>query len=109
MNLLILWLTTALSVALGAYLVPGVQVASFGVALVVAIVMGLVNLVVKPLLLLITLPINILTLGLFTFVINALLLMLVSRLVDGFTITGFLPALLLSLVLAVIAAIIGSM
>lgn len=104
-NLLILWLATALSVMLGAYLLSGVQVASFGVALIVAAFIGLVNLTIRPILILITLPINILTLGLFTFVINAVLLLLISYLIDGFTIDGFWPAFFLALILGLIGAL----
>lgn len=83
------------------YVFPGISVASFWVALITAAVLGLINLIFRPILLLLTLPINILTLGLFTFVVNALLIMLVGALVPGFQIASFWWALLMALVLSV--------
>ncbi|MGE5426094.1 MAG: phage holin family protein [Bacillota bacterium] len=102
MKLFIQWLVSAIAILIAAYLIPGVVISGFWAALVVAVVLGLLNLLIKPLLLLLTLPINILTLGLFTFVINALIVMLASGLVPGFRVGGFLNALLFSLVLALI-------
>ena len=72
-----------------AYLVPGVTVASFGAALVAALVLGLVNAVIRPILILLTLPATILTLGLFIFVINGLLFWLVGSFIQGFVVAGF--------------------
>lgn len=96
------WLVSALTVSLAAWLVPGVKVAGPWTALVLAAVLGLLNVVFKPLFIILTLPINILTLGLFTFVINALTIMLASSIVKGFTIGGFWNALLFSLVLSLV-------
>src|SRR3989344_3443283 len=76
------------------YLVPGVTIAGWQALLVVSVVWGVLSILVKPILILLTLPINILTLGLFTFVINALLIMLMSNLVRGFHVTGFGTALI---------------
>jgi putative membrane protein len=102
MGILINWLLAALAIMATAYLLPGVSLSGFVPALVTALVLGLVNAFIKPLLLLLTLPINILTLGLFTLVINALLIMLVSKLVSGFQVPGFWWALAFSVVLTVV-------
>lgn len=85
-----------------AYLVPGVTIAGWSALLVVSIVWGVLSILVKPVLILLTLPINILTLGLFTFVINAALIMLMSNLVRGFSVSGFGTALLAAIVLALV-------
>lgn len=100
--LLIKWIVNAVAIVITAYLLPGVRLSGFFAALVTALVLGLVNVFIKPLLLLLTLPLNILTLGLLTFVINALLILLTSAVVPGFQVTGFWWALLFSLVLAII-------
>jgi putative membrane protein len=102
MALLINWLISALAVLSVAYILPGVNVDSFTTALVVALVLGIVNAILKPILVILTLPITILTLGLFTFVINALLIMLTSKLVPGFMVDGFLWALIFSVALSVV-------
>ncbi|GAW66331.1 membrane protein [Geoanaerobacter pelophilus] len=102
MTLLVKWLVNALAIGITAYLLPGVAISGFFAALVTALVLGLVNIFIKPLLLLLTLPINILTLGLFTLVINALMIMLVAAIVPGFMVRGFWWALLFGLVLAVV-------
>lgn len=102
MNLLISWLISALAVLAAAYLLPGIQVASFTAALVTALALGIVNAVLKPLFLLLTLPLNIITFGLFTLVVNASLVMLAAYIVPGFIVDNFWWALLFSLVLALI-------
>ena len=102
MGFFIRWLVSAFAVLITSYLLPGVRVSGFFAALMTALVLGLINAVIKPILLLLTLPLNILTLGLFTLVINALLIMLTSAIVPGFAVAGFWWALLFSLVLAVI-------
>jgi putative membrane protein len=109
MSLLVLWLVRSVAVFITAYLLPGVRLSGFFAALVTALVLGLINTFIKPLLLLLTLPINILTLGLFTFIINALLIMLTSAIVPGFVVTGFGWALLFSLVLSIINFALGMM
>lgn len=108
MNLLGQWLIAALAVLAAAYLLPGVTVAGFGTALVVALVLGILNVFLKPLLIFLTLPINILTLGLFTLVVNALLILLAAAIVPGFRIENFWWALLFGLVLAIIIFILDS-
>lgn len=104
---LVQWLIYAAAIVITAYLLPGVRLSGFFAALVTALVLGLINLFLRPLLLLLTLPLNILTLGLLTFVINALLIMLTSAIVPGFKVTGFWWALLFSLVLAIINYALG--
>jgi len=99
-NILINWFISALVILVVAYILPGVSVSGFFVALVVALVLGLINALIKPVLVILTLPITVLTLGLFVFVINALLIMLAAALVPGFSVSGFLWALLFSLVLS---------
>lgn len=107
MGFIFSWLIFALAIALTAYLLPGVKLSGFLAALITAAVLGLINAVIKPLLLLLTLPINILTLGLFTLVINAVLIMLTSAVVPGFYVSGFWQALLFSLVLVVVNYLLG--
>lgn len=97
----------ALSVMLVAWVVPGISVSGFLSALVVAIVLGLINAFVKPVVYFISIPINILTLGLFSFVINALLLILAGKITPGFSVEGFLSALLGSILLALLGIFIN--
>ena len=101
MSFLAHWLIYAVAIVITAYLLPGVRLSGFFAALVTALVLGLINTFIKPLLLLLTLPLNILTLGLLTFVINALLILLTSAIVPGFVVTGFWWALGFSLVLSI--------
>jgi putative membrane protein len=96
------WLVNAAALLLVAYLYPGVHVDSFFAAAMAALVLGLVNAVVRPVLVLLTLPVTLLTLGLFLFVINALLFWLVAEIVQGFGVTGFGAALLGSILYSLI-------
>jgi len=98
MSLILRWLISALSVMAAAYIVPGVSVANFWTALIAALVIGLVNALIRPLILILTLPVNILTLGLFTLVINALMFWLASSIVKGFDVANFKAAFLGALV-----------
>lgn len=98
MYLLLRWLISALSVIVTAYVVPGVRVANFWTALVAALIIGLINALIRPLILLLTLPVNIVTLGLFTLVINALMFWLASSIVKGFDVANFTAAFLGALV-----------
>jgi putative membrane protein len=108
MNFVIRLLITAL-VAFGlSYLLPGIHIDSFFTALIVALVLAVLNALVKPILIILTLPITIITLGLFLLVINALLIMLGSKLVDGFQVDGFWWALLFSILLSVTTSILSS-
>lgn len=98
-------LISALGLLVAAYLVPGIEVTSLYIAIVVAIILGLLNLIVRPVLIVLTLPITIVTLGLFIFVINAALFAFVASFVEGFSVSGFIPALLGSLIVTVISTI----
>ncbi len=99
MMLLLRWCINALLVLLVAYVVPGIHVASFWNALWVALAFGVINAVVRPILLILTLPISLITLGLFTLVLNAALFWFVSTVVKGFTVDSFLAAFVGSLIL----------
>jgi putative membrane protein len=101
MGVLISWIVSAMVIFSIAYIIPGVHVSSFTSALVVALVLGIINAFLKPILLILTLPINILTLGLFTFVINAVLILLVSSFVPGFVVDGFVWAFIFGIVLSI--------
>ena len=101
MNLIIRILVTAILVTLLSNFMGGVAVDSFATSIVVAIVLGLLNLFVKPILVLFTLPVTILTFGLFLLVINAVIIMLCNELVDGFSVANFWYALLFSILLSV--------
>lgn len=105
MHLLIRWIVNAAALMLVAYLYPGVAVTSFAAAMVAALVLGLVNAVVRPILVLLTLPVTLLTLGLFLFVINALLFWFVAEVVQGFHVSGFGGALVGSILYSIITLI----
>lgn len=104
MNILINWLLSALVIFIAAYLFQdkGVHVENFYTALVIAVVLGIINAILKPILLILTLPINILSLGLFTLVINAALIMLATLFVPGFRVDSFWWAFIFGLVLSVL-------
>ncbi|NTV31498.1 phage holin family protein [candidate division WWE3 bacterium] len=102
MKMLSKWLISALSLMIVSVLLPGFRVESFYTALIVAFLLGILNAVVRPILVLLTLPINILTLGLFTFVINAGLIVFVSTFVKGFSV-DFSTALIASILLWIIS------
>ncbi len=101
MKLFFHWLISTLAILVAAYVVPGVVVTPQS-ALIAAVVLGALNLFIRPVVLFFTLPITILTLGLFSLVINALLVLLVSALVPGFLVTGFWPAFFFALALSVV-------
>lgn len=103
------WFINAVLLIIITYLVPGVEITSFFTALVVALVLGLVNAVIRPLIIILTLPINILTLGLFTLIINALMFWLVSDIVKGFTITNFWSAFFAALIFAIFSMFLSFM
>jgi putative membrane protein len=102
MGLLLNWLVNALVIVIAAYLLPGVHVESFWTALLLAVVMGILNILIKPLLVILTLPITLITFGLFLLVINALLVLLASHIVPGFQVDGFWWALLFSIIVSLI-------
>jgi len=103
--LLARWIVNAAALLLVAYLYPGVAVTSFFAALIAALVLGIVNAVIRPILVLLTLPVTLVTLGLFIFVINALLFWFVANVVQGFAVTGFWAALIGSVLYSVITMI----
>lgn len=107
MKLIAEWLTKALILLLVTYFLPGFTISSFFTALMVVLVLVVFNIIIKPLFLFLTLPINILTLGLFTFVINAFLLYLSSLLVAGLKIDSFFTALLAALIIAILSSVIS--
>lgn len=109
MNLVANLLVNGLAVFITAYVLPGVNVENYLVALIVAVVLGIVNTVIKPILILLTLPVTIITLGLFVFVINAFLILIVSNLVPGFTVESFWWALAFSLVLSLVNGFLNSL
>jgi putative membrane protein len=97
LSLIARWIINAAALLLIAYLYPGVEILGFGPALIAALVLGLVNALIRPILIVLTLPVTILTLGLFIFVINALLFWFVAEIVHGFAVRGFGAALVGSL------------
>ena len=105
------WIVAAVSLVITAYIVPGITVVSFPAAMVAAVFIGLVNAVVRPIITLLTLPLSILTLGLFLFVVNAISLSLASWLAGafsiGFSVSGFWPALFGSIVLSFVFGLIA--
>ncbi len=100
MKLIITWVVSALAILLSAWLVPGANISGFGSALITALVLGAVNAIIRPIILIFTLPINILTLGLFTLIINASMVSLTAFILPGFSISNFWTALIFSLILS---------
>ena len=109
MMIFLKWLISTVAIMITSYLLPGVALTGFWAALWVALFLGLVNTFIKPLLILLTLPINILTLGLFTLVINALLILLASSVIDGFSVSGFWVAFLFGIILSLFNYLLNSL
>lgn len=101
------WVINAVLLMLIPYVVPGVEIKNFGTALVAALVLAFVNALIKPILILLTLPINLMTLGLFILVINGLMFWLVSAVVKGFYISGFWPAFFAALVFSIFSLVLN--
>ena len=108
MGIIIAWFINALALIFVSYLLPGVYVAGFGSALIAALVLGLVNTIVRPVLVLLTIPVTILTLGLFLLVINALLFWFVGSILRDFQVDGFGWALLGAVIYSVITYVMTS-
>ena len=106
MKLIVRWLLLAAALLLVAHLYPGVEVKSFGAAMIAALVIGLFNALLRPILVLLTLPVTLLTLGLFLFVINAVMFYAAASLIDGFNVSGFLAALIGSLIYSLCGMVI---
>ena len=102
LKILFKWIVLSAAVVLAAHVIPGIAVTSWTAALIVGIVLGLINTFIKPVLTILTIPISIITLGIFGIVLNALLFWLAAYFVVGFSITGFLAALLGSLLVSVV-------
>ena len=108
MKFFLTWLLTAVSLFITAYIVPGIVVSGFTAAAVAAVILGLVNAFVKPILVIFTLPLTILTLGLFLLVVNAISLGLVGYFTPGFDVNGFLPAIIGSIVLSIVSGFLNN-
>jgi putative membrane protein len=109
MRLLLHWLISAGALLVLPYLLSSIQVSSFYVALIVAVILGLLNAIVRPILILLTLPVTLLTLGLFIFVINALLFWFVASFVQGFDVDGFWSALGGSIIYSLVTFILNTL
>lgn len=107
MELILVWILNAVALLIVAYILPGITVASFGSALIAALVLGLLNTLVKPVLILLTLPITIVTLGLFLLVLNALVFWLAGSILKGFQVNGFWWALLGAFVYSVVSGLLS--
>lgn len=107
MNFLIRLLVSTVAVILSAYILPGVSVDSFITAIIVAIILSLLNVLVKPVLIILTIPFTVFTLGLFLLVINAIIILMTDWIIDGFVVNGFWYALLFSIVLSIINSLLG--
>lgn len=103
MQLILRWLINALAIALMAMYLPGISVSSIYAALIAALVLGILNALIRPVLILLTLPVNLLTLGLFTLFINAFLFWFASTIVKGFIVAGFWPAFWGALIMWLVA------
>lgn len=108
MGIIIKILLSGAAALLAAYILPGVQIDGFVSALILAIVLALLNLIVRPILVILTIPVTVLTLGLFLLVINALIILMAEYLIPGFQVDGFLWALIFSLVLSLIEAVLDA-
>jgi putative membrane protein len=109
MHFLINWFLYAMAIGITAYILPGVHLDGIFAALVTAAILGLVNSILRPILFILTLPLTILTLGLFTFILNALMVLLTAAIVPGFTIAGFWWAVLFSLLLSLCFYFLGEL
>ena len=106
MKIIINWFLIAIAIAIAAYLLPGIAIGGLVPALILAVVLGAINTFIRPVLIILTLPLSIVTLGLFALVLNTLLIMLAAAIVPGVSVAGFFSALLLGIVLALVQATI---
>lgn len=109
LNLLVHWLVVALAILFAAYLLPGMKIKNFKIALVAALVMGIVNALVRPVVAFFAFPVTFLTLGLFALVINGLMLMLVAKVVPDFEVNGCLTAILGAAIVSLTSAVLMSL
>jgi putative membrane protein len=108
-GILISWIVATIAILIVANVVPGIRVAGLGSAIIAAAILGLLNALVKPILVILTLPLTILTLGLFLFVLNALMLQLAGAFISGFRVDSFWAALLGSIVVSIISYVLHSL
>jgi putative membrane protein len=108
MKMILHWLVSGVAVLIAAYILPGVHISGFLSALILAVVLGAINMFIRPLLVMLTLPITILTLGLFVFVINGLLILLAAAIVPGFTVANIWWAIIFGIILAIVGAVLHS-
>lgn len=106
-TLILKWVGFALIIMFVGWLTPGLEIESFITAMIAAVVITLINAVIKPVIMLLTLPINILTLGIFTLIINALLFMFAAYLVPGIEVEGFLSALIASVLISIFSVVLS--
>ena len=109
MNIFVRLFINSLAVFISAYVLPGVKVDGFATAIAVAVVLGIVNLLIKPFFILLTLPVTILSLGIFALFIKAIMIMLVSKLVPGFKVSGLFWAFIFGIVLSVVSSFLRSL
>ena len=109
MRLLLLWILNALALLAVTYLLPSIQISGFGTALLAALVLGFINTLVRPILAILTLPITVLTLGIFYLVLNGLLFWLASALLPGFQVQGFVPAMVGAILYGVITWVLSAL
>ena len=109
MRLILLWILNAVALLAVAYLLPSIRIDSFGAALLAALLLGLINAVVRPFLVVLTLPVTVLTLGLFIFVLNGLIFWLAGSLIEGFAVGGFWPAVIGSVLYSIVSWALSSL
>lgn len=106
-NIILRLLILTAGIFLAAYLVPGINVSGYGAGIKAAILLGILNIFIKPVIMILTLPINLITLGLFTFIINGLLLWFVGYAVSGFEVASFLSALIGAVIISVLSIVLN--
>ncbi|NLY28226.1 MAG: phage holin family protein [Alcaligenaceae bacterium] len=109
MELILIWILNAVALLVVAYILPGITVASFGSALIAALVLGLLNALVKPVLIVLTLPITVVTLGLFLLVLNALVFWFAGSILKGFQVNGFWWAVIGAIVYSIVSGLLSNL
>lgn len=108
MGFFIRWIILTVAIVIASYLLDGIRISGFFSALFAAAILGILNAIFRPILIILTLPLNIMTLGLFTFAINAVLLMMVSGVISGFVVSGFWSAVLGSFIISLVSFVLTS-
>src|SRR5688572_24755186 len=109
MRLLVVWLINTVALLAVSYLMTSVDVTSFGAALIAAAVLGLVNAFIRPILVILTLPVTLLTLGLFIFILNGVLFLAVANLLEGFQVAGLWPAILAAILYSIVSWLLSAL